>query len=171
MSQATVEALRNGDLNAKLLNKPKWDTVTMSSVFKTLDTSSVTASSTTVVSKAQAPRQSLSLSTACSNTWNAAAASASKTYVKQKLKQIKENSPSHAWEEIKTNEMDTDEKKTPLPFEQVKRKVAHILGEELQLDGTTVLALSETFEFDEQKTLDEYGLTSLVCSDIYVCAL
>ena len=49
----------------------------------------------------------------------------------------------------------------PLQLAAVKRVIASILAEELKLDTDAVLALSESFTFDEEKTLDEFGLDSL----------
>ena len=43
----------------------------------------------------------------------------------------------------------------------MKRQIASILAEELKLDTDSVLTLSESFIFDEEKALDEYGLDSL----------
>ena len=55
----------------------------------------------------------------------------------------------------------TDPSRPSLSHPDVKRRVAAILGEELKLDVETVLTLSETFTFDEEQTLDQYGLDSL----------
>ena len=49
----------------------------------------------------------------------------------------------------------------PLSLPAVKRQIAGILAEELKLDTEAVLSLSESFTFDEERALDEYGLDSL----------
>ena len=49
----------------------------------------------------------------------------------------------------------------PLVLADVRQRLADILAEELKLDAETVLTLSETFTFDEEAGLDEYGLDSL----------
>lgn len=54
----------------------------------------------------------------------------------------------------------------PLDFDTVKLRVSTILGEELNLDSDTILMLSQTFEFEDGTTLDEYGLDSLTAMKI-----
>jgi hypothetical protein len=49
----------------------------------------------------------------------------------------------------------------PLDRDDVMKRVAAILGEELSLDAETVLLLASSFSFDESCTLDEFGLDSL----------
>lgn len=55
----------------------------------------------------------------------------------------------------------TNPTRPPLVLTDVRQRLASILAEELKLDTDTVLTLSETFTFDEETGLDEYGLDSL----------
>lgn len=54
----------------------------------------------------------------------------------------------------------------PLDEEVVKKTVLEVLAEELQLDVDTVRTMSDSFQFDESKSLDEYGLDSVTAMKI-----
>ena len=59
-----------------------------------------------------------------------------------------------------------DTSRPPLDFNQVKKRVAVMLAEELKLDADTVLAMSDSFELDDDTPLDEFGLDSVTAMRI-----
>ena len=80
--------------------------------------------------------------------------------------ELVESSASSSPPSVKTPSSSSSKPVSKLDYDTVRRKVAFILGEELHLDADTVLMLSQSFQFEDGQTLDEYGLDSLTAMKI-----